>query len=422
MAFTFSYQNPDGLHTVTSDINEGKFYRDEQRIGAPREAQTVITLRNGTLYIIRVPEYEKKYGSASNLPIINSGEEALYAGFTKGAIKHNEVSSANEIPESFTARNEKILQTVNPKNPNASIVTSNVQGVLKPPRLPSSAGGFSGEGPIEGGQGGTGSTSGGGGGITKPVSGSVAFKNTDSYKALPKDMQDFVDIAYNLIEVGGEEEARQFSNAISQAKAVADPYFKTQLSLALAEVQGTIAERNNDFQTKSEIIKRTRDELLEDVKNNKDFLTLEQQSEVAREAKQYDSDLLTIADQAAEKGLTFATGARSRALAEERRGEEYKNVIESRQRKYNFQVKDLGLRSSRGDTEAQKQLDALTREKEFGLQKIGRSAEQILGSANLPAVEGFTPTGGAIGDIEEKKRKTILSDVGGFMQLQRGFI
>lgn len=258
--------------------------------------------------------------------------------------------------------------------------------------------------------------------VTKPVPDTVAFKNTDAYKALPQSIKDFIDIAYNLIEVGGEAEAKMFANAIAQAKAIADPYYKTQLSLAGAEVLGAIAEKNNDFETRKEVIERARDELMQDVSNNKEFLTLEQQADISRNIRQYDEDLLTIADEAAEKGLTFATGARSRALAESRRGEQFQDVIQSGQRRFNFQIKELELKAARGDTSAQKELEALTGQKGFALQQIGRAAEEVLGSANVPAIPGFTPTGSALGKIEEEKRRTTISDVGGFLQLQKGFI
>ena len=257
--------------------------------------------------------------------------------------------------------------------------------------------------------------------ITKTPEG-VSFKKTDEYKNLPQEMRDFIDIAYNTIEVGGEEEARMFSNAITQAQAIADPYFKTQLAMAKAEVFGAIAERTQDFEARREAIQRARDELMEDVSRNKDFLTLDQQAEISRTVKSYDEDLLAIADQAAEKGLTMATGERSRALAEERRTSQFQDVIQSSRRRLNFQLKELELKASRGDIAAQKQLSDLQAKQTFGLQQIGRAAEEVLGTANLPAISGFMPTGDAMGKIEEEKRRAVISDVGGFMELQKGII
>lgn len=263
------------------------------------------------------------------------------------------------------------------------------------------------------------------GGVTVDVTRTTttsAFKDTAAYKALPQDMKDFVNIAYNLIEVGGEAEAKMFANAIAQAQAVADPYFKTQLSLARAEVLGSIAEKNFDYEAKAEVVQRARDELMQDVASGKEFLSLEQQAEIAREVKAYDEDLLSIADQAAEKGITFATGARSRSLAESRRATQYEDVVQSTNRQANFKKKELEMRASRGDIAAQKELATLAGGKMFDLQNIGRAAEQVLGTANTPAIEGFTPVGGATGKIEEDKRKAILSDVAGFATLQKGFV
>jgi len=271
------------------------------------------------------------------------------------------------------------------------------------------------------GTGGAGGTGGGSGDITAPPQ-NVAFKDTAAYKALSQQEKDFVDIAYNLISVGGENEAKIFSNAIKQAQAIADPYFKAQLGLALAEVQGKIAETTGDFTTKQTAIKTARDQLLQDVSASKDFLTVEQQAEIAKQVKAYDEDLLAIADQAAEKGLTFATGARSRALAEERRAGQQQDVIQSSQRQYNFKIKELELKASRGDAAAQAELDALQSKQGYTLQGIGRAAEEVLGSGNLPAITGYTPTGGVTGKLKEENIKSTLQDVAGFTKLQQGFV
>ena len=257
--------------------------------------------------------------------------------------------------------------------------------------------------------------------LTKPIT-TAAFKSTEAYRALPQGVKDFVDIAYNLIEVGGEAEAKFFANAVAQAQAVADPYYKTQLALAKAEVMGSIAEKNSDYEFRSEIIKRARDEIMADVSSSRDFLTLEQQADVARTIQAFDEDLLTIADEAAEKGLTFATGARSRSLAEERRSTQFADVVQSSSRKYNFQQKELELKAARGDVSAQKELEALTASKGFALQSIGRAAEEVLGSANLPSIPGFTPVGGTTGKIEEEKRRAVASDTAGYFNIQKGFL
>jgi hypothetical protein len=144
-----------------------------------------------------------------------------------------------------------------------------------------------------------------------------------------------------------------------------------------------------------------------------EFLTLEQQADIARTTREFDEDMLTIADQAAEKGLTFATGARSRVLAEERRGTQFEDVIQSTRRKRNLQTEELKLKASRGDIQAQEQLADIEAKGAFQLQNIGRAATTALGSLRAPALAGFEKTGfqapgGVLGDIEQERRKSII--------------
>lgn len=261
-------------------------------------------------------------------------------------------------------------------------------------------------------------TTGVAGDITQPVT-NKKFQESDIYKNLSPEEKETADLLFNVISVGGEAEARTFADAIQQAIGIADPWAKAQGALLLAEFAGSVDETIFGFEAKTEAIQRARDILSEDVTSQKEFLSLEQQSEIAKQTRQYDEDLLSIADQAAEKGITFATGARSRALAEERRGEQFQDVIQSSRRKTNFQIKELELKAARGDVEAQAQLDTLTGEQGFALRKIGRSAEEVLGSERAAAmgVGGFTPSGGVAGTLAEQREKRIISDVGGAVGL-----
>ncbi len=252
-----------------------------------------------------------------------------------------------------------------------------------------------------------------------------AFHEFSAYKNLSEDDKFFIDEMFSLIQFGGEAEARIFANAIKQAKAIADPFFKAKLGLALAETIGQIAEVTGDFQTKKEILERARDELLEDVRLGRDFFTLEQQGDVARLSNDYQQDILQIADIAAEKGLTFATGARSRQLAESRRQDQFGDVFQSTTRRFNLRIKELELRASRGETAAQKELESLRGQRKLSLQQIGRGAEELLGTeavSGIGGLGGFTPVGGVIGNIEEQKRRSLISDVGAFVSLQQGFL
>ena len=234
-----------------------------------------------------------------------------------------------------------------------------------------------------------------------------AFKDSSAYKALSADERELVDMAFSTFS-GTEEEQRIFSDALRQATEMADPYAKAQLALFRGEYESKIAYSKGDLERASEIITRTRDELSQDVSSAKEFLSLQEQAEIAQETTKYDEDLLTIADQAAEKGITFSTGARSRALAEERRGAQFQDVIQSGRREFNFRTKELELKASRGDIDAQKRLADLRAKSSFQLEDIGRSAEKVLGSTNVPGGTGYNPTGGVLGSIEQSRRESVI--------------
>ena len=243
--------------------------------------------------------------------------------------------------------------------------------------------------------------------FSSPVTGK--FKDSAAYKALSAEERELVDLAFNVNFQGDEAEYEAYASALSNAMQLADPYAKSQLAMAKAEVGLALAKTTDDFKRSRDILERTRIELASDIKMYKDELSLEQQSDMATVLRGYDEDMLTIADQAAEKGLTFATGARSRELAESRRGEQYQDVVQSSRRQFNLKNKELELKAARGDQEAVDKLAELDANKGFQLTEIGQKAEQLLGSVEASkAVGGFAPAGGALGSIEQERRKSIL--------------
>lgn len=238
----------------------------------------------------------------------------------------------------------------------------------------------------------------------------LPFKNSPAYKALPADLKALVDIGVRSF-VGTPEQQAIFADALVRARDLADPYAKTQLTLGLGEFKSKIAFAQGDLERAHKVIQETRDQISQDVSASKEFLSLEQQAELSTQLRTYDEDLLTIADQAAEKGLTFATGYRSRALAEERRTAQYQDVVQSSKRTYNFKIKDLELRAARGDVDAANKLADVNARGSFNLEDIGRSAEKVLGTSRLgelPTNPDYVPATGVLGDVEQKRRQAII--------------
>ncbi len=259
--------------------------------------------------------------------------------------------------------------------------------------------------------------------ITAPPPPKSLFKDSAAYKALPQASKDFIDISYNLISFGSEEEATNFSNAIKAAKDIADPYFAAQMTIAQGDIELQIARANNDYEVQTEIAKRTRDDLKALLTNQKDYFDLQQTADMAKELDNYNNDLLTIASNAADKGLTFATGELSRQRVEDLRKTQYQDVVQSDTRLYNQRINELTMKAAQGDAEAAAKLAELNKGHTTSLEGIGRTAEQILGSGglgNIAAQTGYTPVGGVPGSLEENKNTAILRDTNAFLDLQKG--
>ena len=246
-------------------------------------------------------------------------------------------------------------------------------------------------------------------GSDKPPEG-VAFTNSAAYKALSPELQSLVNLGYNVFFEGGEAEAAVFADSLTKAQALADPYAKAQLGMAKAEIGLATSKLSSDYESSKKILDRTRKELAEDLSIGKDAIALNEQADMARALRGYDEDMLTIADQAAEKGITFATGARSREEAESRRDVQYQDVVQSTRRTSNLKVKELELRAARGDQDAIDKLSGLESSRGFKLKEIGQKAEEVLGSMGAKDLnlEGFAPSGGVLGSIEQDRRKSII--------------
>lgn len=238
------------------------------------------------------------------------------------------------------------------------------------------------------------------------------YTKLPEFSGLPTDDKKLIETLFTAFTEGRESDiSAALPGIIEQAKANVEPFARAKLALTLGEVESKIAFTQGDLQRASDITARVRKEISDDLVSGLGDISLEQQAEMARVTRAYDEDLLSIADQAAEKGLTFATGARSRVLAEERRGEQFQDVIQSSRRKAAILERELKLKAARGDIEAQEQLAEIKAKGEFQLREIGRSAEEVLGTANLPATPGYTRVGEVIGTIEQQRRQQEQAEV-----------
>ena len=226
----------------------------------------------------------------------------------------------------------------------------------------------------------------------------------DYYQNLSSDQQEFAKYNWSITRSDAKESIKLYQEALDEATAQADPYWKSYLLVAQDEVQRAVDDAIKTTQSEVEKNQRLIDKLKENLTSNKDYLSLEQQSDLATLAQNYEVNQETLVQGSADTGLTFST---KRKLAEQRLAQTNTGLVESTQRKYNKQISDLQTEADSGNTEAQKEIEELQRKLGVTITSIGREAEAKLGSENLPTISGYTALGDVTGDYYEQKTADI---------------
>lgn len=237
------------------------------------------------------------------------------------------------------------------------------------------------------------------------------IKNNDAImsqlESQPFDMQKMAMDSYNIQVENNEDKARKMDQAFDMAVTQADPYWKQIIRIAQDETIRTFDEAKGDYEASALRIERRRTELQEDVSSNRERLSLDEQSQLARIDRGYEQQSQNVAMAAADAGVTFGTGALARAGKQEVVEEETADIVESTKREYGQQIEDLNIRAQRGETDAAEQLTELESTYGSRVQEIGRASETYLGSERTAGLdlEGYKDLGDIVGGIEEDKIK-----------------
>lgn len=226
----------------------------------------------------------------------------------------------------------------------------------------------------------------------------------DTYNNLDDEKKEFAAYNYNIAKANSKEDIKLYEEALKEATAQADPYWKSYLLVTQDEFLRSVDEAQKTTQSEIEKNQRLIDTLKENLTSNKDYLTLEQQSDLATLAQNYEVSQENLVQGAADTGLTFST---KRKIAEQRLAQTNTGLVESTQRKYNKQIRDLETQAASGSLEAQKEIEDLQRKLGSTITDIGRTAEKELGSENIPVISGYTPLGDISGNYYEQKTADI---------------
>lgn len=233
------------------------------------------------------------------------------------------------------------------------------------------------------------------------------LRSNSSLMNLSYDMKKMAVDLYKIQVENNEDKARKMDQAFDMAVTQADPYWKQIIRIAQDETVRTFDEAKGDYEASALRIERRREELQTDIATNRDRLSLDEQSQLARIDRQYEQTSQNVATAAADAGVTFGTGALARAGKQEAVDVETADIVESTKREYGQQIEDLTIQAQRGEETAREQLDELERTYGSRIQDIGRAAETYLGSERTAALdlEGYQQMNDIVGGIEEDRIK-----------------
>lgn len=238
---------------------------------------------------------------------------------------------------------------------------------------------------------------------------SYDLQNDPSYQALPDDLKKMAAYFENVGLASNTEQGTKLINALQTAAEQSNAYYKQFFRIA----EDTIIQGNAAIQAaygnQSDYWNKRITELQEDLAKNKEFLTLEEQSDLTRISNEYKANLQATQGTMAAAGLTQST---IRSEAEMRLAEQNKGLVEDTQRQYGKKIAELETAASRGSEEAKTELDKLKTSLGFNVSQLGRELESQVGSANMPSLAGYTPLGNITGSLVENKTSDIFQRAG----------
>lgn len=226
----------------------------------------------------------------------------------------------------------------------------------------------------------------------------------DYYQNLGPDQQELVKYNFEIGQADSKDKAKKLQEALDEATKQADPYWKSFLTVAKDTITRAFDDTKNEFAYQKQDLETKISQIAVDLTKNRDFYTLEQQSDLAKLKQSYEQQRDGVIEDAANKGLTFST---KKEVPLQQLSSYNENVVESTNRAYQKKQEDLATEAARGTQAGTERIGQLNTELGAKLTDLGRTAEQNLGTANLPALEGYNPLGNVSGDYYENKVKDI---------------
>lgn len=229
---------------------------------------------------------------------------------------------------------------------------------------------------------------------------------------LTADQKAIINSIYGAVTQNDKSSAEKITAAMSAASKYSDPYFKAQVRLATDALDRGLSAKEGDLHYDEGKLGRALRELRDNTDASKDQLSFEHSKELADLGKKYEQDLTTTRDNLAAAG--FGSSSR-RARAETILADNNSGLVESANKNFGYRIGNLDRTLGYSEENTTADIANLRRLTQEGKLDLYRSAENTVGSKNLPNVSGLSALGDITGEIPYAQQKDKLSFASNFV-------
>lgn len=278
-----------------------------------------------------------------------------------------------------------------------------------------------------------------------------AVRGSKDFKSLSADLQLGIAQHYNVLAKGNAKAIKDWKDTLKVAEKQASPYFKNILRIHTDQLKRDISLINHQLKhglTDYDIeIKRLKQDLLtgkkrwtesfeeeleglenkrrekmgtfefdiesldtrikeigEDLERNKEFLTIEEQSDLGDLMRGYEKQVKNMRGSMAERGLTESS---VRMEAKKEIDEEDKSRVKTVQRRYAYKVKGMEIEAERGTEESERLKEETERRYQTELEALELTEKKYRSQYDFELAKLGRETGRSVQDIQ--RSKTALS-------------
>lgn len=239
------------------------------------------------------------------------------------------------------------------------------------------------------------------------------LRNSAEFMALGKDDQEAVLSVFKAVAGNDAAQANRLVGAFKAATKLNNPYFNEQLRLATDAIERGYVEIDKEEEYKEMQLKRRRDDVRIDYDKKKEYLTLEQASDMRAIERQYTTELDDTRQNLAATGKSSSS---QRVQKEQILESTFGDLRSSTNRKFAFEQEAEASNVARTDRDVSSELARLAELTKAGKLDFLRKAEQQVGSKNLPRLDAnYKSLGNVYGDIERNRIEDNLNSAVSFV-------